>query len=134
MTLIAMSPFAVQNMMVSGRIIPEKDVRATGSGNGIPYNLMVSTRATRTKNSCASACGRLTSGNLRIVSEACAGSSENTMKLHTTDGLTQVGYAKQRLTVLVGAVCDYLDLIFLPIAYLFSSLPLSPYLKRSEIC
>ena len=31
------------------------------------------------------------------------------MKLHSVDDLTQVGYAKQRPTVLVGAVCDYLE-------------------------
>ena len=33
MTLIAMSPFAAWNMMLSGRMIPEKPVRATGSGD-----------------------------------------------------------------------------------------------------
>ena len=37
------------------------------------------------------------------------------MKLHSIDGLTQVGYAKQRPTVLVGAVCDYLDPDTLPV-------------------
>ena len=31
------------------------------------------------------------------------------MKLHSIDGLTQVGYAKQRPTVLVGTVFNYLD-------------------------
>ena len=36
------------------------------------------------------------------------------MKLHSIDGLTQVGYSKQRQTVLVGAVCDYLDSFTLP--------------------
>ena len=48
------------------------------------------------------------------------------MKLHSIDGPTQVGYAKQRPTVLVGAVCDYLNSIFLSILYLssfFSSPP-----------
>ena len=50
-------------------MIPEKLVRATGSGDRIPYNLMVSTRATRMKNGCVSACGRLTSGRLRLVPE-----------------------------------------------------------------
>ena len=73
-----------------------------------------------------SACWRLTSGHLRIVSEGWAGSSENTMKLHSIDGLTQVGYAKQRPTVLVGAVCDYLDSFTLPVNsvsfFLFSPL------------
>ena len=43
------------------------------------------------------------------------------MKLHTIDGLIQVGYAKQRPTVIVGAVCDYLNLHFLSIPYLSSS-------------
>ena len=64
---------------------------------------------------------------LSIVSEGWAGSSENTMKLHTIDGLIQVGYAKQRPTVIKGAVCDYLNLHFLSIPYLsssFSPLPL----------
>ena len=73
-----------------------------------------------------SACWRLTSGHLRIVSEGWAGSSENTMKLHSIDGLTQVGYAKQRPTVLAGAVCDYLDSFTLPVNpvsfFLFSPL------------
>ena len=64
-------------------------------------------------------CWRLTSGHLRIVSEGWAGSSENTMKLHSIDGLTQFGYATQRPIVLVGAVCDYLDSLFLLIPYLF---------------
>ena len=31
------------------------------------------------------------------------------MKLHSIDGLSQVGYAKQSQTVLVGAVWYYLD-------------------------
>ena len=47
--------------------------------------------------------------------EGWAGSSKNTMKLHSIDGLTQVGYAKQRPTVLAGAVCDYLDSFTLPV-------------------
>ena len=37
------------------------------------------------------------------------------MKLHSIDGPPQVGYAKQRPTVLVGAVCDYLDSFTLPV-------------------
>ena len=37
------------------------------------------------------------------------------MKLHSIDDLTQVGYSKQRPTVLVGAVCDYLDSHFFSI-------------------
>ena len=50
------------------------------------------------------------------------------MKLHSIDGLTQVGYAKQRPTELVGAVCDYLDSFILPVSpvsffLFFSSLP-----------
>ena len=48
------------------------------------------------------------------------------MKLHSIDGLTQVGYAKQRPTVLAGAVCDYLDSFTLPVNpvsfFLFSPL------------
>ena len=59
----------------------------------------------------------MTSGHLRIVSEGWAGSSENTMKLHSIGGLTQVGYAKQRPTVLAGAVCDYLDSFTLPVKH-----------------
>ena len=88
---------------------------------------MVYTRATRTKSGCISACWRLTSGHLRNLSEGKAGSSENAMKLSTIDGLTQVGYAKQRPTVLVGALCDYKDLLCLSIPYfsfLFSPLPI----------
>ena len=50
-----------------------------------------STRATRTKNGCVNACGRLTSGRLHTISEGWAGSSENTIKLYTIDGVTQVG-------------------------------------------
>ena len=42
------------------------------------------------------------------------------MKLYSIDGLTQVEYAKHWPTVLVGAVCDYLDSLFLSIPYLFS--------------
>ena len=76
---------------------------------------MASTRATRTENVYVSACWHLTSGHLLIVSEGWAGSSQNTMKLHSIDGHTQVGYAKQRPTVLVVAVCDYLDSLFLSI-------------------
>ena len=49
------------------------------------------------------------------------------MKLHSIDGLTQVDYAKQRPTVLVGAVCDYLDSFTLPVDsvsfFLFSPSP-----------
>ena len=57
------------------------------------------------------------------------------MKLHSIDGLTQVGYAKQRPTVLVGAVCDYLDSFNLPVNPVsFFLVPLSSYLKLSEIC
>ena len=37
------------------------------------------------------------------------------MKLHSIDGLTQVGYAKKRPAVLAGAVCDYLDSFTLPV-------------------
>ena len=48
------------------------------------------------------------------------------MKLHSIDGLTQVGHAKQRPTVLVGAVCDYLDSLFLSIPYLSSFFPSPP--------
>ena len=48
------------------------------------------------------------------------------MKLHSIDGPTQVGYAKQRSTVLVGAVCDYLDLLFLSVSYLSSFFPSTP--------
>ena len=48
------------------------------------------------------------------------------MNLHLIDGLTQGGYAKQRSTVLVGAVCDYLDSFTLPVNpvsfFLFSPL------------
>ena len=48
------------------------------------------------------------------------------MKLHSIDGPTQVGYAKHRPTVLVGAVCDYLDSFTLPVNplsfFLFSPL------------
>ena len=40
------------------------------------------------------------------------------MKLHSIDGPTQVGYAKRRPTVLVGAVCGYLDSLFLTISSL----------------
>ena len=36
------------------------------------------------------------------------------------------GYAKQRPTVLVGAVCDYLDSLFLSIPYLCSFFPSTP--------
>ena len=61
-----------------------------------------------------------------FVSEGWAGSSENTMKLHPIDGLTQVGYAKQRPTVLVGAVCDYFDSLFMSIPYLSSFFPSPP--------
>ena len=77
----------------------------------------------------------LCSGHLRFVSEGWAGSSENTMKLHSIDGLTLVGYAKQRPTVLVGVVCDYLDSFTLPVNPVsFFLFPLSSYLKLSEIC
>ena len=48
------------------------------------------------------------------------------MKRHSIDGSTQVGYAKRRPTVLVGAVCDYLDLLFLSIPYLSSFFPSPP--------
>ena len=48
------------------------------------------------------------------------------MKLHPIDDLTQVGYAKQRPTVLVSAVCDFLDSVTLPVNsvsfFLFSPL------------
>ena len=67
-----------------------------------------------------------------IVSEGWAGSIENSMKLHSIDGLTQVGYAKQRPTVLVGAVCDYLDLLVNPVSFFL--FPFSSYVKLSEIC
>ena len=73
------------------------------------------------KNGCVSACGRLTSGRLRTISERWVGSRENTMKLCTFHGLTQVGYATQRTTFLVGAVCDYLDLLFLSMLQFSSS-------------
>ena len=88
------------------------------------------------KNVCVSACGRLTSGRLRIVSEGWAGSSENTTKLYTINGLTQAGYATHMPTVLVGAESDYQDLLFLSIPYLPSYFPLYPYfyVKRSDIC
>ena len=91
------------------------------------YNLVVSTRVTRTKNGLGSECGRLTSRGFSIISEERLGSCENTMKLYTFDGLTQVGYATQRPTVLVAVVCDYLDLVFLHISYLSSSCPPSSY-------
>ena len=68
----------------------------------------------------------MTSGHLRIVSEGWAGSSENTMKLHSIDGPTQVGNAKHRPTMLVGAVCDYLDSLLLSIPYLSSFFPSAP--------
>ena len=42
------------------------------------------------------------------------------MKLHSIDGPTQVGNAKQRPTVPIGALCDYLDSLFLSIPYLSS--------------
>ena len=48
------------------------------------------------------------------------------MKLHSIDGLTQVVYAKQRPTVLVGVVCDYLDSLFLSVPYLSSFFPAGP--------
>ena len=68
----------------------------------------------------------LTSGHLRIVYEGWAGSSENTMNRHSIDDPTQVGCAKQRSTVLVGTVCDYLDSFTLPVNpvsfFLFSPL------------
>ena len=51
------------------------------------------------------------------------------MKLHLIDGLTQVGYAKQSPTVLVGAVCDYLDSLTLP-ANSVSFFLISPLLIR----
>ena len=51
----------------------------------------------------------------RIVYEGWAGSSENTMNRHSIDDPTQVGCAKQRITVLVGTVCDYLDSFTLPV-------------------
>ena len=48
------------------------------------------------------------------------------MNRHSIDGSTQVGCAKQRPTVLVGAVCDYLDSFTLPVNsvsfFLFSPL------------
>ena len=53
-------------------------------------------RATRTKNGCVSACERLTSGRLRIVSEGWTGSRENTKKLYTIDVLTQVCHVTHR--------------------------------------
>ena len=86
-------------------------------------------------NCYGSACWRLTSGHLRIVSEGWAGSRENTMKLLSIDGLTQIGYAKQRPTVLVGSVYDYLDSFTLPVNPVsFFLFPVSSYLKLSEIC
>ena len=45
------------------------------------------------------------------------------LAVHSIDGLTQVDYAKQRPTVLVGAVCDYLESLFLSISIF---LPFSP--------
>ena len=46
-----------------------------------------------------------------------------------------VGCAKQRPTVLVGTVCDYLDSFTLPVNPVsFFLFPLSSYLKLSEIC
>ena len=45
---------------------------------------MVSRRAIRTTNGWGSACGRLTSGRLRIFSKAWVESSENTTKLLTS--------------------------------------------------
>ena len=57
---------------------------------------------------------------------ALAASSEKTIKLHSIDGPIQVGYAEQRPTVLVGAVCDYLDSLILSMSYLSSLFPSSP--------
>ena len=67
-----------------------------------------------------------------MVSEGWAGSSDNAMKLHSIDGLTQVGYAKQRPTLLVGAVCDYLDSFTLPVNPV-SFFLFSPLLKHCPI-
>ena len=94
---------------------------------------MVSTRATRTKNGCVSACGRLTSGRIRIICEGWAGSSENTMKLYTFDSLTQVGFATQRPTVLVVRyVTIWIYFSFLS-RTIFSPRPLLHFsVKRSE--
>ena len=62
------------------------------------------------------------------------------MKLYTFDGLIKVGYATQRPTVLVAAVCGSLDLFFLSIPYRSSS-PITPgshfsvkQSEQSEIC
>ena len=57
----------------------------------------------------------------RIVNVGWAGSSDS-MKLYIIDGLTEVDYDTLRPTVLVGTVCEYLDLLFLSIPYLPSSL------------
>ena len=59
------------------------------------------------------------------------GSSENTMKLHTIEGLIQVGYTKQGSTVLVDAACNYLDLLFLSMPYLSSSFSPLPVLETA---
>ena len=48
------------------------------------------------------------------------------MKLHSIDGPTQVGYTKQRPSVFVGAICDYLDSLFLSIPHLSSFFPSPP--------
>ena len=53
------------------------------------------------------------------------------MKLRTTDGLTHVGYAKQRLTVLEGAIRDYMGLLFMSIPYRFSSFSPLPLLEMA---
>ena len=80
-------------------------------------------------NSCVRACRRLPSGCLHIVPEWWVGSSEQTMKLYTFDGLTQAGYAMQKPTEIVGAIYAYLDFLLLSIPYLSSSVPaLHPFL------
>ena len=61
---------------------------------------------------CQCDCGHLTSGH-RIIPEGLVGSSENTMKLPIRRSFTTrlVGCTMQRPTVLIGAVCGYLDLL-----------------------
>lgn len=61
---------------------------------------------------------RLTSERLRIFPEGFVGSSENIMKLYIFGGPLLFDYAKQKPTVLVGAICSPLDLLFLSIPYL----------------
>ena len=48
------------------------------------------------------------------------------MNRYIKDGLTQADYATHRPIVLVGAIGEYLDLLFLSIPYLPFPFPLSP--------